>query len=41
MLLTLIVSLAAFTLLYVAFVRARYRYAEERDALILRADLNA
>jgi heme exporter protein C len=41
MLLTLTVSLAAFTLLYVAFVRARYRYAEERDALILRADLNA
>lgn len=33
MLLTLMVSLAAFTLLYFAFVRSRYRYAVERDAL--------
>jgi heme exporter protein C len=32
MLLTLFVSLASFTLLYFAFVRARYRYAAERDA---------
>jgi heme exporter protein C len=33
MLLTLMLSLLAFTLLYVAFVRARYRYAEEREAI--------
>jgi len=33
MLLTLMLSLAAFTLLYFAFVRSRYRYAVERDAL--------
>ncbi|MFL5486910.1 MAG: cytochrome c biogenesis protein CcsA [Gemmatimonadaceae bacterium] len=33
MLLTLLLSLAAFTLLYFAFVSARYRYAVERDAL--------
>src|SRR3954466_3772988 len=32
MLLTLLLSLAAFTLLYLAFVRSRYRYAVERDA---------
>lgn len=32
MLLTLLLSLGAFTLLYVAFVRSRYRYAVERDA---------
>src|SRR6476661_7481742 len=32
MLLTLMLSLGAFTLLYFAFVRARYRYAVERDA---------
>jgi len=33
MLLTLFMSLAAFTLLYFAFVRSRYHYAQERDAL--------
>lgn len=33
MLLTLFISLAAFTLLYVAFVMARYQYAAEKDAL--------
>jgi heme exporter protein C len=33
MLLTLFLSLGAFTLLYFAFVRSRYRYAVERDAL--------
>ncbi|HST07027.1 MAG TPA: cytochrome c biogenesis protein CcsA [Gemmatimonadaceae bacterium] len=33
MLLTLMLSLTAFTLLYFAFVRSRYRYAVERDAL--------
>jgi heme exporter protein C len=33
MLVTLLLSLAAFTLLYLAFVRSRYRYAVERDAL--------
>jgi heme exporter protein C len=32
MLLTLMVSLCSFTLLYFAFVRSRYRYAVERDA---------
>jgi heme exporter protein C len=33
MLVTLLLSLAAFTLLYFAFVRSRYRYAVERDAI--------
>lgn len=33
MLLTLFLSLFSFTLLYFAFVRSRYRYAVERDAL--------
>ena len=32
MLLTLLLSLFSFTLLYFAFVRSRYRYAVERDA---------
>ena len=32
---TFLISLAAFTLLFVALLRARYRYAEERDALAL------
>jgi heme exporter protein C len=36
MLLTLFLSLAAFTLLYFAFLRSRYRYAVERDALAAR-----
>jgi hypothetical protein len=31
MLLTLLLSLLSFTLLYFAFVRSRYRYAVERD----------
>lgn len=31
MLLTLFISLTSFTLLYLAFVRSRYRYAVERD----------
>jgi heme exporter protein C len=35
MLLTLFISLASFTLLYLAFVRSRYRYAVERDAAIV------
>jgi heme exporter protein C len=34
MLLTLFISLASFTLLYFVFVRARYRYAVERDAFL-------
>jgi heme exporter protein C len=34
MLLTLFISLASFTLLYLAFVRSRYRYASERDAAL-------
>jgi heme exporter protein C len=38
MLLTLFLSLGAFTLLYIAFVRARYRYAEERDAVAARTE---
>jgi heme exporter protein C len=33
MLLTMLLSLAAFTLLFLAFLRARYAYATERDAL--------
>jgi heme exporter protein C len=33
MLVTLLLSLAAFTLLYFAFVRSRYDYAVERDAI--------
>jgi len=41
MLLTLFVSLGAFTLLYVAFVRSRYRYAVERDALASVGTVNA
>jgi heme exporter protein C len=41
MLLTLFISLGAFTLLYIAFVRARYRYAEERDASSARAEAYA
>jgi heme exporter protein C len=32
MLLTLFISLISFTLLYLAFVRSRYRFAAERDA---------
>ena len=34
MLLTLFISLTSFTLLYLAFVRSRYRYAIERDAAL-------
>ncbi len=41
MLLTLFISLGAFTLLYVAFVRARYLYAGDRDALAASEDLHA
>src|SRR5947209_17326646 len=33
MLLTLMISLASFTLLYLAFLRSRYRYAVDRDVL--------
>jgi len=33
MLLTLMMSLASFTLLYLAFLRSRYRYAVDRDVL--------
>lgn len=36
MLVTLLAAFAAFTLLYVAFLRARYRYAVERDDLLSR-----
>jgi hypothetical protein len=41
MLLTLFISLAAFTLLYAAFVRSRYAYAGERDALAATEELHA
>ncbi len=34
MLITLLAAFAAFTLLYVALLRARYRYAVERDAMM-------
>lgn len=37
MLLTLLAAFAAFTVLYLALLRARYRYAVERDALLVRA----
>jgi len=36
MLLTLMISLASFTLLYLAFLRSRYTYAVERDARTVR-----
>jgi heme exporter protein C len=39
MLTTMMFALVAFTLLYVAFVRARYRLARERDYLSLEADV--
>lgn len=41
MLLTLFLSLGAFTLLYIAFVRARYSYGEERDAVTARTETYA
>jgi heme exporter protein C len=41
MLLTLMLSLASFTLLYVAFLRSRYRYAADRDAVIAAMDQDA
>jgi heme exporter protein C len=41
MLWTLLFSLAAFTLLYLAFVRARYRLAVERDRRAAAGDVNA
>jgi heme exporter protein C len=41
MLLTLFLSLGAFTLLYFAFVSTRYRYAVERDALAAAGGSNA
>jgi heme exporter protein C len=41
MLTTLLLSLFSFTLLYFAFVRSRYQYAEERDARVALRDGNA
>jgi heme exporter protein C len=41
MLTTLLLSLFSFTLLYFAFVRSRYRYAEERDARVILRDGDA
>jgi heme exporter protein C len=37
MLTTVLLAFAAFTLLYVALLRARYRYAVDRDALLMEA----
>lgn len=41
MLLTFFISFVSFTLLYVAFVRSRYRYAAERDTILAAAKQNA
>jgi heme exporter protein C len=41
MLTTLMISLVSFTLLYIAFMRARYNYAVERDAAAARTDHDA
>src|SRR6478672_10115267 len=41
MLLTLMLSLASFTLLYFAFLRSRYAYATERDAVAETIELDA
>jgi heme exporter protein C len=41
MLLTLMLSLVSFTLLYLAFVRSRYRYAIQRDVFLERVSQNA
>jgi hypothetical protein len=41
MLVTLMLSLVSFTLLYFAFVRSRYRYAGERDAAAARKEYDA
>jgi len=41
MLLTLLLSLASFTLLYFAFLRSRYRYSVDRDALAATLDQDA
>ena len=41
MLLTFLIAMVSFTLLYVAFVRSRYRFAVERDAAAASADQNA
>ena len=41
MLLTLFLSLISFTLLYFSFVRSRYQYAVERDAILAAAEQHA
>lgn len=41
MLWTFFLAFAAFTMLYIAFIVSRYRYAEERDAIAARPDLHA
>ncbi|HEV7839225.1 MAG TPA: cytochrome c biogenesis protein CcsA [Gemmatimonadaceae bacterium] len=41
MLLTFLIAMVSFTLLYVALVRSRYRYAVERDAAAANADHDA
>jgi hypothetical protein len=41
MLLTLLLSLGSFTLLYFAFLRSRYGYAVDRDAVAAAVALDA
>ena len=41
MLLTLLLSMISFTLLYFSFVRSRYHYAVERDAIMAAAEQHA
>lgn len=41
MLVTLLLSLGSFTLLYIAFVRSRYHYAVERDAVSAKLEFDA
>jgi len=41
MLLTLLLSLFSFTLLFFAFVRSRYRFAVERDAHVAASEYHA
>ena len=41
MLLTLLLSLASFTLLYFSFLRSRYRFAVERDIYLAQAESHA
>jgi len=38
MLLTLLISFGAFTLLFIALLRRRYRYALQREAVVAREE---